>query len=60
MILHISFKSPTVDNILQAKAPFITFVIMEILTLGPIIFKIPRLVQCSFLFSHPAKELENI
>ena len=28
MFLHISFKTPTVNNLLLAKTPFITFVII--------------------------------
>ena len=56
MFLHISFKSPTVDNLLLAKTPVITFVIIfewRFRHLVLQIFKIPRLVQCSS-FPHPA------
>ena len=62
MILRIS---PSVDHLLLAKTPLITyFIILEILTLGcnsthKCIFKTPSLVQCSFLFAHPATELEH-
>ena len=63
MFLHISFKSPTVDNLLLAKTPLFTFVIMSTWRFWHWvlqIFKIPRLVQCSFFFPHPATELGNI
>ena len=60
MCLHISFKSPTVDNLLQVQIPFITFVIFYKWRFGHWvlqIFQIPRLVQCFFFFPHPATEL---
>ena len=64
MFLNLSFKTPTVDNLLLAKTPFITaFVIIfkwKFYHWVLQIFYIPRLVECSFFFPHPATELGNI
>ena len=61
--MFLLINSSTVDNLLLAKTSFITFVIIykwrvwhSVLR----IFKIPRLVQCSFFFPHHATELGKI
>ena len=63
LFLHISFKTPTVDNLLLAiklLLSHLSLFISEILTLGPLNFQNSTFDAVFLFFPHPSTELGNV